>query len=60
MKAKDPRPKEKGHSAKFGPLAEFVTCPSCGHEIALWTEGDAVTRCTYCGRKFFRGEATVH
>ncbi|WP_203472166.1 hypothetical protein [Dissulfurispira thermophila] len=36
-----------------------ITCPVCGYEVELWTDGDE-TRCYICGYKIFPNEGIIH
>jgi primosomal protein N' len=40
-------------------VPEFITCPTCGLEMELWS-AEEETRCVFCGYRFFRRELTVH
>ena len=60
MREKHTKPKIKSENAvRSLPMPDYITCPRCGFEVELWTARDE-TRCLFCGRKFFRGESTIH
>ncbi len=59
MKSTEAEEKEEnGGGVKCPDLPEFITCPTCGFEMDLWS--DEETRCIICGYRFFRREATLH
>ena len=36
-----------------------TTCPKCGGELGIWSEGPE-TRCSFCEYRVFERESTVH
>lgn len=58
-KTREKNTKNKGARVRYSPAPEFITCPRCGFEMELWSEGEE-TRCLVCGHRFFKREATLH
>jgi hypothetical protein len=48
---------EKGYGAMRIP--EYITCPKCGGEIALWSD-QLLTVCLFCGFHAFRKEGIIN
>ncbi len=50
---------KKVDRVKVLPVPLFVTCPRCGEEVELWSDGNE-TICYFCNYRPFRKEFTLH